>query len=405
MTLSGVLEVALGLALIYYVLSLAVSYITTVIARYTQLRAKNLASELKELLGEGEGPVSFEKFIKHPWIQILAPKEINFFWKKQERAVDRIPPQRFVITLLNLWFPDKTLSDPISLDEIQNAIDNLPNGKYKEALLDAVDTSVGKVQEVGRLIEIWFDDAMQNIASLYKQRARSIVIGIALIVTLVTGVDSIEVATALWESDVARAELAAMATGVAQTEPDAESPPTLGELEEKINVPLGWSADDLAQFRQLEPDVWSRKILGLLITWVAIAQGSSFWYQILKGIRQSTERPKTEEARPSPGETLIAGLPSSAGESAREDETQFAVSKPVPPSSPPVPADKVPDLERLAQLAAEVARTGVDARMALVLLKGKVEQEELAVSDDQIEEAIAAAGRKEAKDQASGISN
>ena len=42
MNLSNILSVAIGLILLYYVLSLIVSYITTAISRYTQMRAKDL---------------------------------------------------------------------------------------------------------------------------------------------------------------------------------------------------------------------------------------------------------------------------------------------------------------------------------------------------------------------------
>lgn len=396
MTLSRVLEVALGMVLIYYVLGLAISYITTEIARLTQLRAKNLASELKELLGKEEGKARFDEFIKHPWIQSLAPKELSYFWQKRKLMVDCIPAETFARTLLNLWFPDKKNNDTVSLDEIRHAINTLPASDQKEALLKAIDASLDQSKDVGRLLEAWFDDAMENIGTLYKHRARNIVIIVALIITLITGIDSISVAIGLWESDAARTELAAVADRVAQTEPNTASAgeefkslqAELSQLAAKTSFPVGWSIADREKLSQLEPNFLFWKVLGLLVTWVAIAQGSSFWYQILKGIRERTEAPKEEEASPRPiSEQPVrlrveAGPPSSAASSPGNGKKSE-------------PGAQTEGMTSLEELAAKIAGMNLNAEMALILLKAEVEQGELKATPDQILEALNKARFKE----------
>ena len=53
----------------------------------------------------------------------------------------------------------------------------------------------------------------------------------------------------------------------------------VGQLEE-LELPILWSVPTQPTLPN-----WALKIFGWAITWVAIAQGSSFWYDILKRVR------------------------------------------------------------------------------------------------------------------------
>ena len=137
-------------------------------------------------------------------------------------------------------------------------------------------------------IESWFDQTMVKAGATFTAHARRIVIVLALAVTLVTGVDSIDIAQQLWNQPNLRAVASAKAVEIAEG----------AELEEDITV-LITTLDEL----QLEyhNDWWNTrntaeapngiplKALGLLITWVAVAQGSSFWYDVMKKVTSITK--------------------------------------------------------------------------------------------------------------------
>jgi hypothetical protein len=143
---------------------------------------------------------------------------------------------------------------------------------------------VATVQEMRSRIERWFDDVMAGVSGLYKQHARRIVVYIALVVALVLGVDSIQIARYLYLEPVVRNVLVEQANqivdqgGVA----DEEALKYLADLQ-AIELPLIWSAPLPASGW-----AWGLKILGILISWAAISQGASFWYQNLKKLREVT---------------------------------------------------------------------------------------------------------------------
>lgn len=273
MNLSVVLEVAIGLVLLYYVLSLVVSYITSEITKWTQMRAKDLELVLREQL---QDPAAFVKFMNHPLIKNLQPKRVELFGKVWDSKVEKIPPATFSTTLFDIMAP--SADDGNKLEQIKNTIKGLPDGEIKTALNCLIDATVHDMQTARENIERWYDDMMQNVSRLYTQHARHIAIICALVVTLVVDGDSINVATQLWNQPTLRAAAAAKAEEYIQQAPD----PTKALEELNIPIPILWTTP-------LPQDVqgWLVKILGWVVTWVAVSQGSSFWYDVLKRARSA----------------------------------------------------------------------------------------------------------------------
>ena len=275
MSLSTVFEVGLGLILVYYVLSLVVSKVVGEITKWTQLRARDLEEGLRDLLGDSG---KFVELMQHPRIQNLQPKRLKFLGTEfTTYQVDAIPASSFALTLLDVLAPGEK-SDPMA--DLRSAVESLPAGKAKESLLGMINSGVQTIEDTRSLIEGWYDDGMQNVSLMFTQHARRIVFIIAAVVTLLTGVDSVAIAQNLWEEPSRRAAVTAQADQFAQEQPEGDIQSFLAELE-ALDIPLLWDFD------ALPGDVggWAQKIAGLIITWVAISQGSSFWYDVLKKVR------------------------------------------------------------------------------------------------------------------------
>ena len=184
-------------------------------------------------------------------------------------------------------------------------------------------------------IETWFNDVMDRLSGAYKRKAQLASFLIGLILALLLNVDSINVATSLWREPTLRQAIIAQATNytiaqqtVASTNPDGSNTSplqTIPELQKQLqalNLPFGWitnpvdygkagncdlsapsSYDDLGNPSRLlgihigkvcVPLVnampvsldniagWLTKLLGLLLTGTAAAQGAPFWFDILK---------------------------------------------------------------------------------------------------------------------------
>lgn len=278
LSISSILEVAIGLALIYYVLSLVVSYISSQILRFTELRAKALEEGLLDLLKD---PSMVQKIQEHPLIKLLRPQRLNFFGPgKKILKVEEIASDTFSMVFLST-LTSGVASQP-TLTDIQKAIGQLPDGDLKRSLSEMLNSGVATVQEMRSRIERWFDDTMMGVSALYKQHARRIVIYISLAVALVLGVDSIQISRYLYLEPIARNALVQQANQIVEQEGLAEESAIayLNSLQ-AMAIPLIWSAPLPGS-----AEAWLVKLLGILITWVAIAQGASFWYQNLKKLRE-----------------------------------------------------------------------------------------------------------------------
>ena len=172
-------------------------------------------------------------------------------------------------------------------------------------------------------LETWFNDAMDRLSGAYKRRAQLIALIIGFIVALILNVDTIRVATSLWREPTLRQAIVAEAQNYTQTDTSqastATSPldniPALETQLQALNIPFGWTIDSFdtagrkcsllpirkdqvwgmpsrddqglpvcEKIKDLPVDLhsWFIKILGLLITGLAAAQGAPFWFDILK---------------------------------------------------------------------------------------------------------------------------
>jgi hypothetical protein len=172
-------------------------------------------------------------------------------------------------------------------------------------------------------LESWFNDAMDRLSSDYKRHAQLVSFIIGVILALLFNVDTIHVATSLWREPILRQAIIAQVESYIPPAlsqegslfPPLESIPALESQLHALNIPFGWttapfdtggrqcsllpfqngmvwgipSLDDQHQpicreLDNLPVDVsgWLVKILGLLITGSAAAQGAPFWFDLLK---------------------------------------------------------------------------------------------------------------------------
>ncbi len=267
MNLSTVLEVTIGMIVVYYVLSLIVAAINSQILLYTEQRAKDLKAGLKELLTDDK---KRKEFWDSALIKNLAEKRVSFFKGAEflpTLGVSSIPPATFAKAVIGMMPQDAT--GEVSLAEMKKTLQSY-----------GIPTSgIDQAEQASKALESWFDDKMMSISSLFRQHAKRIAIFVALVVTLVVGADSIEIFNTLSDMPAARAALALKTNQMLAEEPEADVESLVAGLE-MAAVPLLWQGG-----LPNTAEAWALKTLGLLITWAAIAQGSAFWYQILGKVR------------------------------------------------------------------------------------------------------------------------
>jgi hypothetical protein len=309
-TLSQVVSVALALAVVYYVLGLIVSAITKYGLEVLETRGKILENFLKDHLTgavvQGKA-LTIEKLKSMPQLDTLKPVRyvkagLGFFTGKTEivDAVEKIPPKNLVDALFDMAKTTQTAQS-----DVQKFIDLLPDTlpgsdkkfALKEELTALVKNGFDDIDALRSKVETWATGLMAQAALEFKIHAKQIVLAVSLVVTLLLGVDSIELAKNFWKnaaiSATADTQAALILKSTDQQNVDnADVQKLLAQLEQMQAINYQWYVRPAgAGWTWI---VW--KILGLLITTLAVSQGSSFWYDIIKQMKGENIKPPTESS-------------------------------------------------------------------------------------------------------------
>lgn len=295
MSITQIIQVAIGLVLVYYLLGLIVSFISSRILETFQTRGTILEGYLKEIVGTTQ----VNELLALPQIKSLAPIRYDRWWgviapRVKETKIETIPVANLVDAFFDLG---KLVQKPYAGDELKKVIHDLPDSEIKTNLVKLVGTGVSSVELLRARSTMWMNGLMDQAAATYKAYARRYVIFLALVVTLLFGVDSIDLATQLWQSADVRALADAKATKLVQDQSTTDISVLVKDLGD-LSLKIGWWS--LPQNQPKPEDnvfLWViKKIAGLAITFVAVSQGSSFWYDILrkfKGESTSTDNAST----------------------------------------------------------------------------------------------------------------
>ena len=289
---SYVLEVAIGLVLVYMLVSLLCSTINEqVIARFFNLRANTLEAGIKNMLagiGTSGGALDtlVEQVYKNPRIKALSQNAAS----DNPRKPSYIPADTFALALI----------------DVVQAYKNTPgaaNSPLPDALTLLLDkANLDPAKELAN-IEKWYNDTMDRVSGWYKRRVQLIIFALGLLIVVGLNIDTISIITTISNDTVLRSALVASAQGSASS-PSNPSLPVLQKGFEQIQLVVGWSPSSLpADFW-----AWVLKIVGLLATTFAVSLGAPFWFDLLNkfmGFRSSGPQPQSNAGPPAPPVTTL----------------------------------------------------------------------------------------------------
>jgi hypothetical protein len=330
---SQVLEVAIGLILMYLLLSLICSSIREGIEAVWKSRAGDLQRGIGELLQDPHGNELAKALYEHPLVYGLFKGEYTpgkrgklGSWAPS-RLPSYIPSRNFAVALLDIVArgpstpPGAAAGAPagaalvptaLSVDSLRAAVATLPNTHVQRALLTAIDTAHGDLERAQANVAAWFDSSMDRVSGWYKRRTQAIIFGVGLVLTVVVNADSLTVVESLVQDDAIRKAVIAEAGAIPRDKPvtsgDAR---TRYEELEGLGFPVGWklAADcDLACIATTVKNQAPAHVPGWLITAFAISLGAPFWFDLLKKFMEvrSTTKPKERiSADDSPGRPAL----------------------------------------------------------------------------------------------------
>jgi len=192
--------------------------------------------------------------------------------------------------------------------------------KYLQTALEAVLTASRSLQDAQYKLGHWFDSGMERASQVYQREMQRFSLAIGFLLALILNVDTLHVSQVLWEDPALRTAVALTAAATApqleQEITESQAPPD-GDLEESIDeaqdtlrqlldlrLPIGWHfappADESQGAMELSQrdsrNIWAfwpgnnpdwlgtilRKMIGLIVTTIAVAQGAPFWFDLLK---------------------------------------------------------------------------------------------------------------------------
>lgn len=299
---SEILEVVVGLILVYFVLSVMASALTEMVAAFFGLRANELAKGVKMLLQDDADAV--QKFFDHPVIKALRPPTAK---------APKLPGTK-------RFFGNGGLPSYIPADTFARVYLSLRTSLGVNAAPDQVINAFGgsaNMQALQKEIERWFDDAMDRVAGWYKRKAKVIVIVFGAIAVIFANADTISMANSLWQDPTIRDQVVAIAerqqsAGQSQTDADLSESAALRDELSSLKI-LGWEEpdEDIDDPRERPTTVWAWvvKIVGLTITVGAVSMGAPFWFDMMSkllSLRTAGSLPSAGAAGNKPARTTDA---------------------------------------------------------------------------------------------------
>lgn len=253
---SDVIDILIGVVLVYFLLSLLCSAAMEWIAVKLKLRRRDLYLGIQDLLSGADGPAAIEmqKITEHPLVKGLAQSsEVQLQWPRAMRWliwVGTLPLCGLYALLgpridapapaLPSYMPSRTfaavLTDLVlakspreatkatagsTVASLRRAIDDLPDGDVKTNLRVLLRRAGSDVAEFQAELERWFDDAMDRVTGWYKRRAQMILLILAVPLVCALNADTLTMADSLLKNSVLREQLASTATQTVASRSDA----------------------------------------------------------------------------------------------------------------------------------------------------------------------------------------
>ncbi|MGC2526616.1 MAG: hypothetical protein WA639_02630 [Candidatus Acidiferrum sp.] len=291
---SQILEVVIGLVLIYLALSIGCSGIKEVIAGIFSLRAKTLEKAVRNMLKNGPNDYT-AKLFAHPLITGTAP---------EGEKPSYISSRMFAAALFDVVAPADG-AQPRTMQSLRAGVANVPDTKLRATLLNFIDSAGGDMDVARLKVEHWFDDTMARVSGWYKRTAQKIIFVTGLVLCIAVNADTILIVRELWSDQALRSATVAEAQERVQSAIPADSDAQKAALVESLQEirsfdapPIGWSRVK-GEARAWPNDLGdgALKALGILLSSFAIVMGAPFWFDMLNkliNLRSSGNPPKVQ---------------------------------------------------------------------------------------------------------------
>jgi hypothetical protein len=301
------LDVMIGLVFIYVLLALVCTVANEIIAGMLDSRTKNLRLGINNLLAEipvtmmqrmktyvRSSPAAtnpqqslVKEFYSHPLIKTLS---------EDGTPPSYIPPATFALALIDMFAPAVGTGER-KVEEftagVKDRLKEYPD--IQKTLLILIDESGNDMGKLKSNLENLFNNAMERVSGWYKKKTQIPLLLLAMLFCVLSNTDSIRIAKSLYTDGALRSALVAQAEEYAKKTqplpaekgmaPSQELAQTVVEIR-KLGIKFGWDKEEWQLLRddwqkKERPKEWPFRLVGYLITALAVSLGAPFWFDML----------------------------------------------------------------------------------------------------------------------------
>ena len=208
---SDVLDVGIGIALLFLFTSLVCSAMREAVETIMKSRAMDLERGIRELLKEDDGATYVKKLFDHPSIfglytgsydptklgeakYILGATGTKIMPRAARSNLPTyIPSQNFSAALIDM-VRSAGPGGPLSVASLRKGAEAIQNEPIKFAVLSALDETGDDLAKTRKSIEAWYDSAMDRVSGWYKRRTQVALLAIGLLTGVLFNIDAITIA-------------------------------------------------------------------------------------------------------------------------------------------------------------------------------------------------------------------
>jgi hypothetical protein len=309
----SMIDVAIGVALLFLVSSLLASAAVEAVGGLLHRRSKNLWDTIDLMLGRATLADQDRRVVDalycQPFIRTLvqptrqdkfaeptvAPGEASVPKRgaPQLRSKSLTPPEQirrffgpdhiaardFANSLIEVVRPGGAAEG--STADLVAGVERLPDGTLKTQLQTIVATAGDRLEDVRSGIETWYERHMTAVSVWYRRQTRWFLFAAGLSLAVALNVDAVQAARTFYQDDQVRAAVVERARSVAQADcegdPAAQLDCVRAEVGGAVTLPVGWNdALDASAM------AWFLRVVGWLVVAVSVTLGAPFWYDLLR---------------------------------------------------------------------------------------------------------------------------
>lgn len=332
---SEILEVAIGLSLIYLLLATVCSLLRERAEALLKTRAIDLERGIRLLLEDPKGTLAAQVY-NHPLVSGLFEGTYDPNALKGPDSDKRMPRG----TTLPAYIPSKNfvgaLVDALGSTTVagqQAVADTIPLDGVRKVVKHAIDAAAGDVDRAKQNLELWFNNGMDRVSDWYRRRSQNVIMLLAFGVTLAVNANTLTIVERLSIDDSLRSALVAQAGDTGAQGPVVTDP--YGKLGQ-LGLPLGWEggwpgarANPLVEAPAAHEgwNWWWQMVLhpliGLLLTVFAVSLGAPVWFDAMNRLvsLRAALRPSDTPAPAAPPTNVTVQMVMPAGTQAPESRT------------------------------------------------------------------------------------